>query len=111
MSRSTPFSLNQPNSFAMYSGHCSAPWLTNPSTIFVCARAPAGNNAAPATITAAAQVMPKLTRKLSHGADFLIGGILRLPWREFSIRRDHPDAQLTVLECHDRTRAAQQSTY
>src|SRR5262249_22540556 len=63
-----PFSLNQPNSLAMYSGHCSAPWLTNPSTIFVCACAFPSNPVAQTTTIAAVQAILKLNLR----ADLMI---------------------------------------
>src|SRR5215813_7641624 len=82
----------------MYSGHCSAPWLTKPSTLFVCACAFPGNPVAQATTTAAAQA----ALKLSLRADLMICSMASFPFitrtsslppqRKFSIRYD-PGAQ------------------
>jgi len=63
----------------MYSGHCSAPWLTKPSTIFVCACAFPGNPVAQATTTAAVEAM----LKLSLPADLTICNMASFPFMEF----------------------------
>jgi len=63
----------------MYSGHCSAPWLTKPSTIFVYACAFPGNPVAQATTTAAVEAM----LKLSLPADLTICNMASFPFMEF----------------------------